>query len=891
MKLDFYHNKIVADVISEEFESCFMRELVPVLTAKYGEIAEAQMYEDYLSDNLFADGYWYYPLTLVVGGEIKTQWIRWEINRTDFEDGLPYAFSGRGNIGFELCDAPHGFEERIAGRSRYYGGGSVGVRIEVVKGESYRLSGKYSQTFIDEMARQLTSAIESATGTEGVADSSVELVMVFASGTYMEHISENVTYRRLMLVDKVSAPRDFWIKWTRLDGAVAHPISAHVTADNILFELGEDVEQTIRQREYKYLLSSGKEKYHNSMSRRKVTEWREVIKRAARRGELTRIESDYELAPETLELEDRIAAMLGKKPADTAAPVKEEVPYISEAKPESDEYLRALEKARQVVEEASIDESEELALSEITDSLPDGEESETLTLEPEESSAVEFDGEDEPDEPCELEYEAEELPEEEQAEDDGEEPEDPEEDELDIFSDGDTDEDDDIFIDEDKESLPFSVVEGDDSSLDLDFDRRIEEIEPFDEDDGELVIEDEPAEADEEPEELVIEDEEPDEEIADEDEEAEEQLVIEDEDIEEEFVIEDGEPEDEVLIAEESEEEFVIEEPVAEEPAAEPVALQIPAEEQAEEPTPEITEPAAEPAPVAESIPEDQPAVSEQPSIAERVADIRAELETKIRLEYEIRAREKAEAALTELIGKYHRLETESELAIAELRSENHRLKRDYDLLLEQIESERFARESETARRRIEEQQLREEIERQLRAEAAERERLAESAREAVERQRILEAENARIEREREEAARAEEERLKREEQKRQLAAAHEAELERIRREQEETKAKVREAMSEIGVTKPNYITKTVKLIFVRSVDPNVITRIQQLIKATVDYYGKDAVSLRIRATFTDSRTVELEFVELPIDEMPLLGNIIKVLGQAGLGIIKAKID
>ena len=96
------------------------------------------------------------------------------------------------------------------------------------------------------MARQLTSAIDSATGTEGVADSSVELVMVFASGTYMEHISENVTYRRLMLVDKVSAPRDFWIKWTRLDGAVAHPISAHVTSDSILFELGEDVEQTIR---------------------------------------------------------------------------------------------------------------------------------------------------------------------------------------------------------------------------------------------------------------------------------------------------------------------------------------------------------------------------------------------------------------------------------------------------------------------------------------------------------------------------------------------------------------------------------------------------------------------------------------------------------------------
>lgn len=852
MKLDFYHNKIVADIISEEFEACFMRELVPLLTAKYGEIAEVQMYEDYLSDNLSADGYWYYPLTLVVGGEIKTQWIRWEINRTDFEDGLPYSFSGRGNIGFELCDAPREFEERIVGRARYYGGGSVGVRIEMVKGESYRLSGKYSQTFIDEMARQLTSAIESATGTEGVADSSVELVMVFASGTYMEHISENVTYRRLMLVDKVSAPRDFWIKWTRLDGAVAHPISAHVTSDSILFELGEDVEQTIRQREYKYLLASGKDKYHNSMSRRKVTEWREVIKRAARRGELTRIESDYELAPETLELEDRIATMLGKKPAEVHTPVKEEVPYISEDKPESDEYLRALEKARQVVEGDSVDEAEELTLSEITEGLPEEEaDDEPLVLDGEYDYVVELDGDDDSDESCELEYEEEDESEEtEEAED---EPEEEDEYEIDLSPDEETERDEeDIFAESEELSLEEGEKEVDGEP--------VEELAIEEEPVEEFVIEDEPA--DEPVEEFVIE-EEPEEEPT------------------EEFVIEEK-PEDESV------EEFIIEEP--EEEPAEEIVIE---EKSVDEPAPVVEiAPAAEPTPISEPVVEAEPvSVSDSPSIAERVADIRAELETKIRLEYEIRAREKAEAALAELSEKYHRLETESELAIAELKSENQRLRRDYDFLLEQIESERFARESESARRRIEEQQLREEIERQLRAEAAERERLEESAREAIERQRLLEAENARIEREREEAARAEAERLRREEQKRELEAAHEAELERIRREQEETKAKVREAMSEIGVTKPNYITKTVKLIFARSVDPNVITRIQQLIKATVDYYGKDAVSLRIRATFTDSRTVELEFVELPIDEMPLLGNIIRVLGQAGLGIVKAKID
>ena len=151
---------------------------------------------------------------------------------------------------------------------------------------------------MDEMARQLTAEIENALGVEGLADSSVELVMAFANNTYLEHISENVTYRRLMLVDKVSAPRDFWVKWTRLAGEITE-----YSADNIRFELGEDVEQKIREKEYRYLIAEGKDGYHNSMGRKKVTEWREVVKRAAKRGELTKIEDDLELSPEIFEIE------------------------------------------------------------------------------------------------------------------------------------------------------------------------------------------------------------------------------------------------------------------------------------------------------------------------------------------------------------------------------------------------------------------------------------------------------------------------------------------------------------------------------------------------------------------------------------------------------------
>jgi hypothetical protein len=87
--------------------------------------------------------------------------------------------------------------------------GVMKIRIEAVGGDLDRVVCRYPASFMNEMASQLTVAIESATGVNGIADSSVELVMVFAPNTYMEHISGNVTYRRLMLIDAVSAPRDF----------------------------------------------------------------------------------------------------------------------------------------------------------------------------------------------------------------------------------------------------------------------------------------------------------------------------------------------------------------------------------------------------------------------------------------------------------------------------------------------------------------------------------------------------------------------------------------------------------------------------------------------------------------------------------------------------------
>jgi hypothetical protein len=200
----------------------------------------------------------------------------------------------------------------------------IKVNVETTATDPTFLSGRYSQTFVDEMARQLTYKISEAMSVKGVESGAISLSLVFAPATYMEHTSENQTYRRLLITDGTSAPRDFWVKWTRLKSDIEV-----YSEDNILFELGEDVDQKIREKEYRYLLASGNEKYHNSMGRKKVTEWREVIKRAAKRGEITRIESDFELAPETLELEERIADLLGKRTADRVGYEKAEIPIFT----------------------------------------------------------------------------------------------------------------------------------------------------------------------------------------------------------------------------------------------------------------------------------------------------------------------------------------------------------------------------------------------------------------------------------------------------------------------------------------------------------------------------------------------------------------------------------
>lgn len=637
--------------------------------------------------------------------------------------------------------------------------GVVKIGVKVVGGDTMALAGKYSLSFIKEMAAQLTPIIESAVSVSGLAESGLSLQIIFAPNTFMEHISDNVTYRRLLLLDGVSAPRDFWVKWTRLDGAVAFPMWAEVSSENILFELGEDVFQKIREKEYRYLLAENAGEYHDAMSRKNVTEWRDIIKRAVRRGDLTRVEIEEEISPETIELEARLADILGRsfvKKEDT-------VPEFSA--PEDDKFELAMQKVREVVEGAPVDE----AAPDEPDYEPDAEEDE--------------------DEFPELSDEQAEL------------------DEITRMA---------------LEALQFSkqnVLEEEAAVSEVAYSESILEIgyEEFSlgEECAPAVAEEPVSEAEFEVEITVGEEEIPD------------------------------EPIEEPVIPEEP----VVEEPVVEEP------------------------------------------VAFAQTFTYREEDIRAELEAKIRLEYENKARMRAEEELAELRRERERMKEENERLRLEAQREQEKLRAEYERLYEQSRRAQAVRDAKEALRRSEEEKLREEIESQLRAEAMERERLAEAARLAIEEKHRIQAEADRAMRAREEEMRVAEDQRRREEAKAHLEAARQAEIERIRREAEEQRVAAMKAMPVMEDCKYTYTSKTVKLIFRRSVDPNITSRIHEIIKATLEYYGKDRVYLKIKASVPDSQTVCLEFVHIPMEEMQLLGNIIKILGNSGLGIAKAIIE
>ena len=218
--------------------------------------------------------------------------------------------------------------------------GCVGLTVQLPP----ELEDKYSRTFAEIMVKQLTVEIERACSVRGLEKSNIELKLVFLPDTFMEHSSENVTYRRLLITDKGCSDKDLWIKWTRLNSAVAYSAFDDPSEEDILFELGEDVPQKIREREYRFLVRTDTDRYHSAMGRKNITEWRDLIKRAVRRGDIEKVVNEVEIADHSDKVHDKLSSLL----SGLGIPVPKEAPTPA-PEAEASAFDIELQKAREVI--------------------------------------------------------------------------------------------------------------------------------------------------------------------------------------------------------------------------------------------------------------------------------------------------------------------------------------------------------------------------------------------------------------------------------------------------------------------------------------------------------------------------------------------------------------
>ena len=331
MIIDLLHNQIISNTITEKFTASVEKNLVPALRDIHGEkMLGIQMYEDHLADGFLLDGVFYYPITVVLQDGQATHWISWSVTADKFTDLIPYAYIGEEELSFDLSPVvPVDVETAIIGRSRYCEGGLIKINVHSTSPSPTFLAGKYSQTFIDEMARQLTVQISEKMSVEGLAESGLALELEFAPVTFMEHNSENVTYRRLLLTDGASAPRDFWVKWINHRADTPLTVSDHPMSDEIEFLIGEGVPQKLREREYRHLIRTNIDKYQNAIGKRNITEWRDLIKRAVKRGRLTQVIRQIPLEDDVILVNAALASVAGLSSADV---VSTGVDYEDEAR-------------------------------------------------------------------------------------------------------------------------------------------------------------------------------------------------------------------------------------------------------------------------------------------------------------------------------------------------------------------------------------------------------------------------------------------------------------------------------------------------------------------------------------------------------------------------------
>ena len=97
MNVDFMHNQIIRDTVSNAFLLSVSENLIPKLTERYGSsLSAVQFYEDHISSGFRVGGEFHYPLTVVVDGIPSIQWIRWQVaNYRLYDKFNPFTYKGK----------------------------------------------------------------------------------------------------------------------------------------------------------------------------------------------------------------------------------------------------------------------------------------------------------------------------------------------------------------------------------------------------------------------------------------------------------------------------------------------------------------------------------------------------------------------------------------------------------------------------------------------------------------------------------------------------------------------------------------------------------------------------------------------------------------------------
>ena len=365
MNVDFMHNQIIRDTVTERFMESFNENLLPTLIAEYGaSLTDVQFYEDHLTSGLRIGGEFFYPLTVVVDGVPEVRTVKWQVsNYRNYDKFNPFSYKGRELLDFELLDFNPDFVlAAIAGRNIYLApDAAMPTAVTSKSDDKTFLAGRYSESFIDVMASAVTHLIEEEFSVAGLATSGVMLEVRFAPGTFMEHFMDGATYRRLLIKARGCAARDLWVKWSSLNGESTYTTADHVRVEDIIFELVDNVPAKIKEKEYRYLTAEGAEKYQAAMSRKNIVEWREMMRRVIRRGEV-----------EVLEVEPIAAPVIENTPQETVvepacvepavAPAVEpelEVAPVSAASLSYDELVALIDKEEPEAEEPVEEEDED----------------------------------------------------------------------------------------------------------------------------------------------------------------------------------------------------------------------------------------------------------------------------------------------------------------------------------------------------------------------------------------------------------------------------------------------------------------------------------------------------------------------------------------------------